>query len=113
MTENKSILSPEEANQPVTFGSLEMILKQVIESIGNKDEVLWQSSEKCLEMAIDKLVDRINNEHYERCRFEHFIISLIGSIHHVTEESVWENYKQYCKEFDKLNKKDSKESDTQ
>ena len=113
MTENKKTLLPEQSDQFVTKETLEMVVKQVTETLIKQDEMTWESNKKCLKIAVDSLIKSINREYYERCRFEHFIINMFCSEANVLRESVWEKYKQYCKEFDKLNKKDSKESNVE
>jgi len=100
-------LTPEEAKEFVTFGSLEQIIKKTIEGIAKQDEISWEANQKCLELIVDQITDRINTERYERLRFEHFIIGLICSVNLLSKEKVLENYKQYCEEFDKLNKKNN------
>lgn len=98
-------LTPEQAKELVTFGELEAITQFIVENINKQDNTTWEATTKCLNTLVDAVYDRINTERYERLRFEHFIIGLICDVNLLSKAKVLEQYKQYCKEFDKLNKK--------
>ena len=102
----QNIFTQEEASTPVTFRDLgifaEEILPQLAEAVIKSDEATFNGVSK----LIDILVDKINEIEYKRIRDVWFFTELLSQTSNLSRESLRENYKKYCDEFDKLNKKE-------
>lgn len=103
--ENEISLTPEERKQPVTFGDLHDTVALFLKEYTKQQNSLWETNTESIYLILTKLIDRINDERYERIRFEHFVLGLICKIMLIDKEKVEMSYKKYCKGFDELNKK--------
>ena len=101
-------LTPEEANKPVTYGDLVLILGETIKNLGqesiNYSNTLQENTYKLINTITDHMVKIRDNASYERQRDISFMIGLIAQFNLCNKEVIFNEYKRWCEEFDKLNK---------
>ena len=100
------ILTEQEAKTQVTFGDLQIVLEELRRTLcdmqENNDKVLVESLEK----VIDTLVERINKLYYQQVRDMKFCLELFSEVSHFSKDVIDRTYDSWCKEFDKLNKRE-------
>ena len=103
----KSILSPEEANKPVTYGDLEIILGETIKNLGQESikysDTLQENTFKLIDTVTNHMVKFRDDADYKRQRDARFMMGLIAQFHHCDKEIIYKEYIHWCEEFDKLN----------
>lgn len=101
-------LTPEEANKPVTYGDLALILGETIKNLGqesiNYSNALQENTYKLINTITDHMVKIRDNASYERQRDIRFVIGLIAQFNLCDKEVIFKEYHRWCEEFDKLNK---------
>ena len=90
-------------DQPVTWESLMEIMARTVESIAktmtDRDEYIY----RVIDAARDFIVKLYDESEYRRMRSMCFVLAMMGH----TDTSKWRPiYDEFCKEFDKLNRKD-------
>ena len=97
----ENMLTPEQANMPVTYGDLMAILTPLMEMEinGNTDIIL-----KNAEILSDHMVQIRDDADYNRQRDIRFVINLIAQIGNYDKNVLNSEYNRWCEEFDKLNK---------
>ena len=107
----ENIFTPEQANKPVTYGDLAIVLKTTVEELANESvryadnssEAMMKISKKLMDFAI-KIRDDAS---YERQRDIRFVISLIAQLNNFDKAVLDSEYQRWCTEFDKLNHRDT------
>ena len=104
----KEVIDPKEycevfKDEPVTWHSLLDVLSQVKDFITNYAETSGESIYKSID-AVQNFVQELYNEsEYRRMRSMCFVLVMMGH----TDTSKWRPiYDEFCKEFDKLNRRD-------
>ena len=103
-----NILTPEEANKPVTYGDLMTILESMTENItqGESDMIL-----KIADKLTDYMVRIRDDAEYKRQRDIHFLINYLSQQHLYQSGHLFDIYQNWCDEFDKLNKPQNESED--
>lgn len=99
-----NFLTPEEANTPVTFGNLMAIIDEFNKNYLTNAERLQNEILKILDIVTDGVVSNRDDAEYKRQRDLRYILGLIATIEHLDKDAFYENYKNWCEEFDNLNK---------
>ena len=97
----ENILTPEEANKPVTYGELMAILTPMMEMVTQGEGDI---SLKNAEIIRDYIIKIRDNADYKRQRDLRFMINLIAQMSRYDKEVIYSEYFRWCEEFDKLNK---------
>jgi hypothetical protein len=104
----KNILSPEEANKPVTYGDLAIILGETIKNLAQESikysDTLQENTLKVVHTMTDHIVKIRDDADYKRQRDAHFLIGLIAQFFNCDKEIIHKEYQRWCEEFDKLNR---------
>lgn len=104
----KNILSPEEANKPVTYGDLATILGETIKNLGQESikysDTLQENTFKLIDTMTDHIVKIRDDADYKRQRDVRFLIGLIAQLYHCDKPVLDREYMRWCEEFDKLNR---------
>jgi hypothetical protein len=104
----KNILTPEEANKPVTYGDLEIILGEIVKNIGQESikysDTLQENTFKLINTMTDHVVKIRDNASYERQRDIGFVLAYLARLWGCGNDMMYDNYKHWCDEFDKLNR---------
>lgn len=104
----KNILSPEEANKPVTYGDLAIILGETIKNLGQESikysDALQENTFKLIGTMTDHIVKIRDDADYKRQRDVRFLIGLISQFFNCDKEIIQKEYQRWCEEFDKLNR---------
>jgi hypothetical protein len=104
----KNILTPEEANKPVTYGDLVLILGETIKNLGQESikysDTLQENTFKLIDTMTDHMVKMRDDASYERQRDIRFVLGYIARLWGCDRDTMYDNYKNWCEEFDKLNK---------
>lgn len=90
-------------DQPVTWEYLMEIMARTVESIAktmtDRDEYIY----RVIDSVRDSMVKLYDESEYRRMRSMCFVLAMMGH----TDTSKWRPiYDEFCKEFDKLNRKD-------
>ena len=90
-------------DQPVTWESLMEIMARTVESIAktmtDRDEYIY----RVIDAVRDSMVKLYEESEYRRMRSMCFVLAMMGH----TDTSKWRPiYDEFCKEYDKLNRKD-------
>ena len=103
-----NILTPEEANKPVTYGDLALILGETIKNLGQESikysDALQENAFKLIGTMTDHMVNIRDNASYERQRDIRFVLGYLAILWGCDKDAMYDNYKHWCEEFDKLNK---------
>ena len=101
-------LTPEEANQPVTYGDLYTILQSMVTDLSKYSidyaDTLQDGTFKMINKLTDTFVAIRDDTNYKRQRDIHFLIGLFAQFYHCDKEILHKEYQRWCEEFDKLNK---------
>lgn len=97
-----NIFTPEEENMPVTYGVLLQVLQSMQPAIESRDETLRYLEDVILTMS-HLLVDA----EYKRVRDMHFILSFLARERLYNKDKLYDSYIEWCKEYDKLNKREN------
>ena len=100
----KNILTPEEENMPVTYKNLTVIMDKLLETLKANDKNMQNDIVKTFDRIFDELIKIRNDAEYKRQRDFRYMIGTIAQIARVDKEDIYNNYKNWCEEFDKLNK---------
>ena len=104
----KEVIDPKEycevfKDEPVTWHSLLDVLSQVKDFITNYAETSGESIYKSIDAVQNFAQELYNESEYRRMRSMCFVLVMMGH----TDTSKWRPiYDEFCKEFDKLNRKD-------
>ena len=104
----KEVINPKEycevfKDEPVTWHSLLDVLSQVKDFITNYAETSGESIYKSIDAVQNFAQELYNESEYRRMRSMCFVLVMMGH----TDTSKWRPiYDAFCKEFDKLNRKD-------
>ena len=102
-----NILTPEEANKPVIYGDLAIILGETIKNLGQESieysDTLQENTFKLIDTMTDQMVKIRDDADYKRQRDVHFMIGLISQFFNCDKEIIHKEYQRWCEEFDKLN----------
>lgn len=111
-----NIFTPEEAQQPVTYGELIVILESVVDNISKNAIDYSNTLQKQIFQVINTLTDSLvkirDDAEYKRQRDVHFMIDLLAHFNHCDKEVIHKEYQRWCEEFDKLNKPKANPEDT-
>ena len=111
-----NIFTPEEANQPVTYGDLALILGEMINNLSkesiNYTNTLQENTFKLIDTITDHMVKIRNDASYERQRDIRFVLGYLASLWGCDNDRMYNNYKHWCEEFDKLNRPKTNSEDT-
>jgi hypothetical protein len=103
-----NVFTPEEANMPVTYGELAVVLETLVKEIAKNTTQYSDDAEDYTLKAISKLMDSIiemrDNIEYKRIRDVHFMIGLLAQVNYLNKDVLLKEYPHWCEEFDKLNK---------
>lgn len=112
----KNILSPKEANKPVTYGDLAIILGETIKNLGQESikysDALQENTFKLIDTMTDHIVKIRDDADYKRQRDVRFLIGLIAQLHHWDKPVLDKEYMRWCEEFDKLNRPQTNSEDS-
>lgn len=104
----ENILTPEEANKPVTYGDLLTILCDTIKNLGQESikysDTLQENTFKIIDKLTDSIVGVRDNASYERQRDIRFVLGYLARLWGCSKDMIYDNYQSWCDEFDKLNK---------
>ena len=90
-------------DQPVTWESLMEIMAQIGESITKSLNDGNECTYRVIDSVRDSMVKLYDESEYRRMRSMCFVLAMMGH----TDTSKWRPiYDEFCKEFDKLNRKD-------
>lgn len=90
-------------DKPVTWGDL----FEVLYDMSTKIMEIIQTADECQDKVVDSLGHRMlelyNEAEYRRMRSMTFVLAMTGH----TDSSKWRSiYDEYCREYDKLNRKE-------
>ena len=104
----ENIFTPEEANMPVTYSALADILQAVVGELAkhsiNDVDTLQNGTFKIIEKLADSLAAMRKDLDYLRERDMHFIINYLAREKVCNRDVLFDIYRGWCDEFDKLNK---------
>ena len=110
-----NVFTPEEANMPVTYGELAVVLETLVKEIAKNTAQYSDDAEDYTLKTISKLMDSIiemrDNIEYKRVRDMRFTIGLIAQLDYLNKEVILKEYCRWCEEFDKINKPKSNKED--
>ena len=104
----KEVIDPKEycevfKDEPVTWHLLLDVLSQVKDFITNYAETSGESIYKSIDAVQNFAQELYNESEYRRMRSMCFVLAMMGH----TDTSKWRPiYDEFCKEFDRLNRKD-------
>ena len=104
-----NLFTEEEASRPVTYGELAIILEQVYKSIIEGKEDISVATMESVTKIMDTLIDKLKELEYKRVRDVRYFVNLLSIVNHLDKDSMFENYKNWCAEYDKLNKSEGRE----
>ena len=103
-----NILTPEQAKMPVTYGELLAIFKPVMDEVAkhstNYADTLQDGTLKIINKLTDHLVVVQNDADYKRQRDIRFVLGYLARLWGCDKDMMYDSYKHWCEEFDKLNK---------
>lgn len=97
----ENIFTPEMANMPVTYGDLMAILTPLMEEVtkGNSDITM-----KMIDKLGDYMVKIRDDAEYNRLRDIRFVLTYLAKLWGCDRDRMYDSYKSWSEEFDKLNK---------
>ena len=95
----------EELSRPVVWGELIEVLKEITKTITDNDIKAQEGTLESVSKVCKAIIEKIEEESYNRIRCERYFIGLLSNINNVSSEELLKNYKEYCEAFDVLNKK--------
>ena len=111
----KNVLTPEEAQKPVTYGDLALILGETIKNLGQESikygDTLQENTFKLIHTMTEHMVKIRDDADYMRQRDVRFLIGLIAQLHHCDKSVLDREYMRWCEEFDKLNNREEKKDE--
>ncbi len=111
-----NILTPEEANKPVTYGDLALILGDTVKNLSQESikysDTLQENTFKLVDTMTNHMVKIRDNASYERQRDIRFVLAYLARLWGCNNDIMYDNYKRWCDEFDKLNKPHNEPEDT-
>ena len=109
----ENLFTPEEANVPVTYGTLADVLQIYTQEFVKETTDYVDDTHDGILKIIDKLTDSLvamrKDLDYLRQRDMHFIISYLAREKLCSRETLFDIYHSWCEEFDKLNKPNTSE----
>ena len=103
-----NILTPEQAQTLVTYSDLALILGETIKNLGqesiNYSDTLQKNTFRLIDQMTDHIVKIRDNASYERQRDIRFVLGYLARLWGCDKDAMYDNYKHWCEEFDKLNK---------
>ena len=75
---------------------LEETVKGIAAEQGKLDDIT--------DMTISKICDAISDIRYEMMRDGRFFLGFIAEYTHMNKDALYDGYRQWCEEFDRLNK---------
>ena len=104
----ENIFTPEEANMSVTYGALADILKiytqNLVKETADYVDITQEGAFKIIKKLTDSLVEMRKDLDYLRQRDMHFIINYLAREKLCNRDTLFDIYRGWCDEFDKLNK---------
>jgi hypothetical protein len=111
----ENIFTPEEANKPVTYGDLAIILGETIKNLGQESikysDTLQENTFKLVNTMTDHMVKIRDNASYERQRDIRFVLGYLSRLCGCDKDAMYDNYMRWCEEFDKLNRPQTNSED--
>lgn len=83
----------------------ENMLKPVMEEAAKATAEGIARSTKITDKMFSAIADTIQELRYEMMRDRRFFLGFISEYTHLDKESLYDGYKKWCEEFDKLNNK--------
>lgn len=82
----------------------EFLLAPLSKEVANAIESYDKTNAEVLERLFDGLIEQIEKIRYEQERDRRFFIGFISEYARMNKDSLYDFYKSWCEEFDKLNK---------
>ena len=109
----ENLFTPEQANMPVTYGELANILQIYTQTLVKETTDYVDEIEEGIVKIINKMTDSLvamrNDLDYLRYRDMHFIINYLAREKLCNRDALFDIYRSWCEEFEKLNKPQTNE----
>ena len=99
---NNPILTEQEANTPVTFRDVQIILEEFTKLLCESKI----SDINALNDAFKDVIGRIEKLQYQQIKDMRFLLSMFDNLPYVHKSDIYKDYKNWCETCDKLNKKE-------